>query len=278
MTSFKFPSFGFTTNEISFLAEQETITILPRYTMNGTRLIGAKMQNLRAMQRQDVPIWLALILKSQDKCNVVIPDWLTVNYLKQRYDEEVKEPNKFSELPWHWLPISKILLDKCSDDFLDHLYEIRSVLQDLREVRQLKARKGIKELNGVYLQLDGLSLMEINEIRPFIIESMNKLRLLSQSVRTDQLAGVGEDEAQQSVQGKGNAIDSEISYDDSQIYRTTNEDSNSKPSSSRFDRTTTAGNESGIYSSANTTRIGATDDRMDDADESEDSDIEYRIH
>lgn len=135
MTSFKFPSFGFTTNEISFLAEQETITILPRYTMNGTRLIGAKMQNLRAMQRQDVPIWLALILKSQDKCNVVIPDWLTVNYLKQRYDEEVKEPNKFSELPWHWLPISKILLDKCSDDFLDHLYEIRSVLQDLREVR-----------------------------------------------------------------------------------------------------------------------------------------------
>lgn len=191
----KLPSYTFSTEEINFLAEQEPLTILPRYTMSGTRLIGAKLPDLKALQREQVPAWLALVLKKQNKCNVVIPSWLGVTFLKQRYDEEISQPNQFSALPWHWLPLSKLLLDKCTDDFTEPPHEIRSLLQDLREVRQLKARKGIKELNDEYLQLDGLSLMEINEIRPFIIQSTDQLRVLAQSVGDTVEKEEDEDEA-----------------------------------------------------------------------------------
>ncbi|GME79360.1 unnamed protein product [Ambrosiozyma monospora] len=64
---------------------------------------------------------------------------------------------------------------------MDPVYEIRSLIQDLREVRLLKARRGLKELNEVYLQLDGLSLIEINEVRPFVLKVMNQLRKLKES-------------------------------------------------------------------------------------------------
>lgn len=126
-------------------------------------------------------MWIALILKSQDKCNIVPPDWLNYFYLKEKYDEEKKFIHLFSSLPWNWLEVSKILLDNASDDIQDSTSQIKSIIQDLREVRQLKARRGLKELNESNIQLNGLSLMEINELRPFVLNVMNRLRQLHES-------------------------------------------------------------------------------------------------
>ncbi|KAI5966290.1 PSF2 [Candida pseudojiufengensis] len=145
-------------------------------------LIGTRIPNLRAMRREKVPLWVALILKNQDKCNIVPPKWLNVIYLKEKYEEEIKKPTQFSDIPWNWLEMSKILLSKAPDDLQDSSHDIRSILQDLREVRLIKSRKGLKELNESNIQLSGLSLMEINEIRPFVLPVMNKLRQLHDTV------------------------------------------------------------------------------------------------
>ncbi|KAK6198805.1 uncharacterized protein RJT21DRAFT_51269 [Scheffersomyces amazonensis] len=165
-------------SEVNFLGENELVTILPRYSMKKMQLIGTKIPALRAMRREQVPLWVALILKSQDKCSIVPPKWLNVVYLKDKYDEEVRNPNQFSSLPWHWLEISKILLARAADDLTDPSHQLRSILQDLREIRLVKSRKGLKELNESNIVLNGLSLLEINELRPFVLTVMNKLRQL----------------------------------------------------------------------------------------------------
>ncbi|KAK6871961.1 DNA replication complex GINS protein PSF2 [Candida tropicalis] len=148
-------------------------------------LIGTRIPNLRAMRREQVPLWVALILKSQDKCSIVPPKWLNVAFLKEKYDDEVRKPLQFSDLPWNWLEVSKILLDKASDDLSDPVDQLRSVIQDLREVRLVKTKKGFKELNESNIQLNGLSLLEINEIRPFVIPVMNKLRRLHETTQSN---------------------------------------------------------------------------------------------
>ncbi|EGV63255.1 DNA replication protein psf2 [Yamadazyma tenuis] len=172
-------------SEISFMTENEYIQILPRYSMKSIQLIGTKIPNLRALRREKVPLWVALILKSQGKCNIVIPDWLNLIYLKARYDEEVKFPMKFSDLPFNWIDLSKILLSKAPDDLPDPVHQLRSIIQDLREIRQVKTRKGLKEVNESNIGLSGLSLLEINELRPFMLSVMNKLREIHESVRHD---------------------------------------------------------------------------------------------
>lgn len=128
-------------------------------------------------------LWVALILKSQGKCNIVPPDWFNYSYLKAKYDEEVKNPLKFSELPWNWIELSKILLTKASDDLPDPSHQLRSIIQDLREIRLVKSKKGFNELNESNVMLTGLSLLEINEIRPFVLGVMNKLRELHSAVQ-----------------------------------------------------------------------------------------------
>lgn len=145
-------------------------------------MIQEKIPTLRGMRRERVPLWVALILKSQDKCNIVPPKWLELDFLKMKYEEEMKLPHKFSELPWHWLEISKILLSKAPDDLSDPSNKLKSIIQDLREIRLVKSRKGLKELNESNIQLDGLSFMEINELRPYILNVMDKLMNLHDSI------------------------------------------------------------------------------------------------
>ena len=137
------------------------------------------------MRRELVPLWVALILKSQDKCSIVPPKWLTVAYLKERYEDEIRKPLQFSDLPWNWLELSNILLEKAPDDLLDPVDQLRSVIQDLRETRLVKSKKGLKELNESNIQLNGLSLLEINELRPFVIPVMNKLRQLYDTTQSN---------------------------------------------------------------------------------------------
>lgn len=135
------------------------------------------------MRRVNVPLWIALILKSQDKCNIVPPEWLSIDYLKDKFEEEKRFPDLFSSLPWNWLELSNTIIMKAPDDLSDSHNQLRTTIQDLREVRQLKARRGLRELNESNIQLNGLSLMEINELRPFVLGVMGKLRTLHQSVQ-----------------------------------------------------------------------------------------------
>lgn len=181
---------SFTSKEIAFLAEEELIDILPRYSMNKLELIGTNLGKLRPLQKTEVPLWIAVILKRQNKCSIMIPPWLSVPYLKKKYAEEQKVRNKVTSLPWHWIPISKILLDVCPDDFVDSPHELRSLIQDLRDIRMLKTRQGFDAIDDDYLELTGLSLFEVNEIRPLLLQTMDMLNSLKKVTLDDNEEGV----------------------------------------------------------------------------------------
>ncbi|CCF55601.1 hypothetical protein KAFR_0A01630 [Kazachstania africana CBS 2517] len=189
----------FSSEEVRFLVENEPIKIFPRITTktmarttsNNTKshtnndsstrhtLITMNkfpLNEMIAMKSMEVSLWLALLLKQQNKCNIIIPEWLTVNSLDRYVKYETKYSDRFSSLPWNWLVLSKILFEKAYDDFNDPVNELRQRIQDLRELRQVKVLKGLSYLNESHLQLDNLSLTEINELRPFIVGTMNKLR------------------------------------------------------------------------------------------------------
>ncbi|KAG0681600.1 DNA replication protein psf2 [Pichia californica] len=201
---------GLSSKEVAFLAEQEPIYILPRYTMNGTSLIGSNMPKLRALQRTEVALWLAVLLKRQNKCNIVIPDWLSLPYLKAKFKEEEHRKDRVTELPWHWIPTSKILLDICQDDFIDSPHELKSVIQDLREIRVLKIRQSFGMIDDEYMEMTGLSLMEINDVRPFLLKTMDMLRDLKKVTIDEE--GEEEEEGEREGEREGDDEENMSSY------------------------------------------------------------------
>ncbi|KAI9014797.1 Psf2-domain-containing protein [Gaertneriomyces semiglobifer] len=180
---------AFTPAEIEFLAESDTIYIVPSQRMEALQLINGTFGPFRPPMKQKVPLWLALTMKRKHRCRIQPPDWMDVDSLKQKIEEETTYM-EFSKMPFHFMETSQLLLDCASDD-IPHAEEVRTLLKDLREARQAKARKGLEALDPYYLQMDNLGLMEINEIRPIFTKAFNELRRITpdQSLTDSQPSG-----------------------------------------------------------------------------------------
>ncbi|KAE9395032.1 Psf2-domain-containing protein [Gymnopus androsaceus JB14] len=173
--------------ELELIASQQLIEIIPLIAMEKTAFISGAFGPLRPPLKAQIPLWMAINLKLKKKCHIVAPEWLSIEFLQSRLDEELSEPG-FSQLPFRYAEVSKVLLDVAADDIQD-TDKVRSLLKDLKEARQAKSREGLDQLNRGELSLSNLCSMEINEIRPFFVHAMGILTHLHRdpSAGDDQL-------------------------------------------------------------------------------------------
>lgn len=145
------------------------------------------------MRRVEVPLWVAIILKKQSRCNIIAPTWLSEDSLKAAYEAEASNMTRFSnKLPWEWIEVGELVLTSAPDDLACPPHIIRNLLRDIREIRQAKVRAGLKSLDPTYMQIDNVGAMELNEIRQFVTMTMNELRVLQN--------GRAEEEAEEEVE------------------------------------------------------------------------------
>lgn len=97
--------------EVEFIAcSHETIEIVPHFNMDRIRLISGVYGPFQPPRKVSVPLWLAINLKVKSKCNITPPEWLSAEYIKQKVDEELGQ-EQFTQLPFRYLEIAKVLLD-----------------------------------------------------------------------------------------------------------------------------------------------------------------------
>ncbi|KXS14897.1 DNA replication complex GINS protein PSF2, partial [Gonapodya prolifera JEL478] len=155
--------------ELDFLACCEFVSITPLERVDQVKLISASYGPFRPPVKADIPLWLALSLRKRRKAQINPPKWMDPENLQKKFEEEVAN-DQFSLLPFHTFGVAKALLDNCQEDIRSTGWDpdqIRTLLKDIRERRQHKARQGLGVLDGKYLQLDNITLQELNEIRPF---------------------------------------------------------------------------------------------------------------
>ncbi|KAG0275553.1 DNA replication protein psf2 [Linnemannia exigua] len=168
---------GLTPLEIEFLAENELIEIEAAIdTRTDLELLSGTLPALKPLRTNKVPLWMAISLKKKHKCNIRVPDWMTVEALTRMLNEE-QSVDMFSPLPYHYMEIAQILLENAMDD-IPSADATRTLLKDLREARQSKARAGVDALGLTYIQMDNIGLMEINEIRPFFTKAFFEIQKL----------------------------------------------------------------------------------------------------
>ncbi|CAO3649597.1 unnamed protein product [Mucor hiemalis] len=185
---------SFTPGEIEFIAGDEKIMIIPKVKMPQLKCIKGNVGPFQPPLPVEVSVWLSLIMKKNNKCSIVCPDWLTVENLKKRHEEEEKE-NEFSTLPFHYMELAQMLLETASDDIVN-AEQIRKILKDIRETRQAKSRVGVKVLDDTWLGMNNLSIMEINEIRPFFSRAYNEIRKLNHADSSSAYQPEAEEESQ----------------------------------------------------------------------------------
>ncbi|WWD17924.1 DNA replication complex GINS protein PSF2 [Kwoniella shandongensis] len=169
---------GLTPDELTFLAEEETIDIVPLFSMTRVRLLSGIYGPFQPPSACRVPLWLALSLKRKRKCRIVPPEWLSVERLTAILKDEKENGEGFERLPKRFIETSKVLLDVAPDD-LTQPSILRSLLKDLREVRQAKIRIGLQSegvMRGSYLQVTNLTPLELSELKPFLVKAMTMMQ------------------------------------------------------------------------------------------------------
>ncbi|KAJ1772166.1 DNA replication protein psf2 [Coemansia sp. RSA 1813] len=203
---------GFTMPELEYMAQCESIGIVPFYRMDRLELVTGTVGPFHPPRKSEVPLWLAVMLKRTNRCRIVAPSWLTYHHLYELCRKEEPPDSLFTRLPMHYIEIAHILLTHAEDDLVEP-QSIRRLLQDLREIRQSKTRRGFEMLNSMQLQMDNLSAAEVNEIRPLFRHSFDMLRQLddmapaTEAARNQQQSFLQESQSQQIGQ-----------FDDSQLF------------------------------------------------------------
>ncbi|XP_039136636.1 DNA replication complex GINS protein PSF2 [Dioscorea cayenensis subsp. rotundata] len=163
----------FTAPEVEFLAEDETIEIVPNIRMEALNMICGDFGPFFPQIAAQVPLWLAVALKRRGKCAIRHPEWMSVARLTQVLEAERESPREFQPLPFHYVEISRLLFDHAHDDIPDE-YMVRSLIEDIRDVRFHKVESGLESISGRThaVKLKNLSAMEVNIVRPFIIRTL----------------------------------------------------------------------------------------------------------
>uniref|UniRef100_A0A0D6QZB7 DNA replication complex GINS protein PSF2 n=1 Tax=Araucaria cunninghamii TaxID=56994 RepID=A0A0D6QZB7_ARACU len=163
----------FSAGEVEFLAEDEMTNIIPNVRMDALNMICGDFGPFRPQIPVKVPLWLAIALKKRGKCRIQPPDWMSVERLTQVLDSEREAPREFQPLPFHYVEMSRLLFDYARDDIPD-IFLVRSLIEDIRNVRFHKVETGLESLDSRThaVKLKNLSAMEVNLVRPFIVRAL----------------------------------------------------------------------------------------------------------
>ncbi|XP_078428764.1 PSF2 isoform X2 [Wolffia australiana] len=137
----------FSAPEVEFLAEDEMVEIVPNVRMGALHMICGDFGPFLPQIPVRVPLWLAVAMKKRGKCAIRPPAWLSIDNLTQVLEAERESPREFQALPFHYVEISRLLFDHARDDIPD-IYMVRSLIEDIKDVRFHKVETGLETISG----------------------------------------------------------------------------------------------------------------------------------
>ncbi|CAN1798303.1 DNA replication complex GINS protein PSF2 [Linum perenne] len=155
----------FSPEEEEFMAEDELVEIVPNLRMDSLNFICGDYGPFHPQIATQVPLWLAGALKKRGKCTIRPPQWMSVENLTRVLEVE-RESHAFQPLPFHYVEISTLLFDHARDDIPD-MYMVRSLVEDIRDVRFHKIETNLENLTASAVTWKNMAAMEANLIRAF---------------------------------------------------------------------------------------------------------------
>eukprot|EP00164_Ancoracysta_twista_P003402 GFYU01004542.1.p1 GENE.GFYU01004542.1~~GFYU01004542.1.p1 ORF type:complete len:245 (+),score=20.87 GFYU01004542.1:94-735(+) len=179
------PLLELTPQDSTFFSGDEEITIIPNFRMsNPLYFVSGTIPEFKPPKPATVPLWLALTLKSRQKCKIIPPAWMTPASLQDKLDEERANPQRFADLPHYYLEIASLMLKHAADD-IEEPHAVRTLIEDIEGARSEKLKAGLQSIQNrvAAVNLNNISSMEITKVRSFFSKSLDQFYSLAKDSR-----------------------------------------------------------------------------------------------
>ncbi|CAL1280692.1 unnamed protein product [Larinioides sclopetarius] len=164
--------------ELEFLAEKETITVIPNFAHGKLCLIRGDVGPFTPSIPVQVPLWMAINLRQRQKCRILPPDWMCVERLEEIKQEEM-DSAFFTPMPSeYYKEITRLLFDVAVPD-IPNADEIQTLIKDIWDIRMAKLRSSVDTFiksGESHAQVDNLTVFEINFVRPLLTTALYQLQ------------------------------------------------------------------------------------------------------
>jgi GINS complex subunit 2 len=164
-------------SESDYISENYLIEIIPNFHAEKIRLVSGEYGPFKPNKIIKLPLWLAVKYRNNNQCKIIIPATYENSYLNGVLESEKENKVSLFDLPPNFFEISNILFNNAEDDFED-IKKTRCFVADIKTIRQNKINNMLKNIKNedLYLKLNGLTSMELEQIRP-LLKSIFPLRL-----------------------------------------------------------------------------------------------------
>ena len=164
-------------SESDYISENYLIEIMPNFHSEKISLVSGEYGPFKPNKIIKIPLWLAVKYRNNNQCKIIIPSIFENSYLNSVLESEKENKVSLFDLPPNFFEISNILFNNAEDDF-DDIKKTRCFVADIKTIRQNKINNMLKNIKNedLYLKLNGLTSMELEQIRP-LLKSIFPLRL-----------------------------------------------------------------------------------------------------
>ena len=156
-------------SESNYIAENYLIEIIPSFHSEKISLVSGDYGPFKPNKIIKIPLWLAVKYRNNNQCKIIIPSIYENSYLNGVLESEKENKNSLFDLPPNFFEISNILFNNAEDDFED-IKKTRCFVADIKTLRQNKINNMLKNIKNedLYLKLNGLTSIELEQIRPLL--------------------------------------------------------------------------------------------------------------
>ena len=164
-------------SESDYISENYLIEIIPNFHAEKISLVSGEYGPFKPNKLIKIPLWLAVKYRNNNQCKIIIPPIYENSYLIGVLESEKENKTSLFDLPPNFFEISNILFNNAEDDF-DDIKKTRCFVADIKTIRQNKINNMLKNIKNddLYLKLNGLTSMELEQIRP-LLKSIFPMRL-----------------------------------------------------------------------------------------------------
>lgn len=133
-----------------------------------------------------VPLWVAVFLKKRNSCEIILPEWFSVESLGKMIVAE-NDTTSFATIPRHFLEMAHIILRYFKNDIVDG-DKLKTCVLDLWDKRVAKMRsstiKFLSQVDSCHARMDNITPFEICYAKPPILEAIKNIDELHSALQS----------------------------------------------------------------------------------------------